>query len=65
MSKLTHYAHPRGWIKGEPMMGNPDRPFAVTPVRIWNSDDLPTDHATILSFTTAAVRDQWLKWWGK
>ena len=62
---VTSYAHPRGWIKGEPLLDPQSRPVAVCPVRISNMDPVPPDVATILSFTTVAARDEWLKWWSK
>jgi hypothetical protein len=62
MSKLTHFAHPRGWTKGEPMLvcesgsGCP----ALMPIRIE-----ATSVILFLAFTNEDARKQWLKWWRK
>lgn len=63
----TQHAHPRGWIRGEPMMDPQTSKYAVVPVRVWNHDNqawAPEQPATGLSFVSEAARDEWLAWWG-
>lgn len=57
------HAHPRGWIKGEPMMDPLTSKYAVVPVRIWNEPVKDGQSATGLSFRNELARDEWLKWW--
>lgn len=78
-TKLTHFAHPRGWEKGEQV--NPvvrqGKPAVERDATIFEAPYTPMDmfedapppdgdkDITFLVFTTAAHRDQWLKWWSK
>lgn len=68
MAKLKHFAHPRGWVKGDPVAGFMER---GTPVagRMGPPEYLQADQAegilTDLHFTNEPARDQWLKWWRK
>jgi hypothetical protein len=61
MSKLTHFAHPKGWEKGEPVGGTEMAgKAAVAPLR-----EMPAGVVRYVSFVSEARRDQWLKWWRK
>lgn len=67
MARLTHFAHPQGWTKGESVVKIGDRKVQVE--RECRSAS-PAGQAidgqiTFVEFTSEAHRDQWLKWWRK
>lgn len=73
MTKLTHFAHPRGWGKGCPMRMTSSVGGAPAVVPADQPGDRPGDllghvlPGTIpyLAFTNDIHRAQWLKWWRK
>lgn len=66
MTALTHFAHPRGWLKGEPVK---ETVCCTMPAVERETVTRPTPGtppaAEALVFTNPAHRSQWLKWWRK
>ncbi len=64
--KLKHFAHPRGWEKGEavqPIVTDGYKPAVMVCRALAGA--VPEGQIEYLEFTNADARNQWVKWWSK